>query len=119
MSRKTVLIVDDAAFIRSTLTQMLEKNGYEIVGTAEEGATALQKYSELRPDIVTMDVNMPGINGIEVLKQIKALNASAKVVMITANGQDAIIREAIVGGAANFIVKPFNEARLIEVFSRL
>lgn len=116
---KRILIVDDAVFMRDTLTQILERNGFEIVGTAEDGKEAIQQYQLLAPDIVTMDVNMPGMNGVEVLKALRIIDPNVKVVMVTANGQDAILREAVTSGAKNFIVKPFTEHRIVEILKRL
>jgi two-component system chemotaxis response regulator CheY len=117
MSR--VLIVDDAAFMRMALRRILEKNGYEVVGEAENGAVGVRKYQEYHPDLVTMDITMPEMNGIEALKAIRASDPRAKVVMVSALGQEPYIREAIVSGAAYFIVKPFDEKRVVETLSKI
>jgi len=116
---KKVLITDDAVFMRAALKTMLEKNGFEIVGEAENGAIALEKYKLLKPDIVTLDITMPVMDGLEALKQIKALDKSAKVMMISAMGQESIVREAIMAGAVGFVIKPFNEETIIKAFNKL
>lgn len=116
---KRVLIVDDAVFMRNTLKMMLERNSFEVVGQAEDGVQAIEEYIRLQPDIVTMDITMPKMSGIDALLKIKATDPSAKVVMITAMGNEIMVREAIVSGAVNFIVKPFQEDKVIEVLKRL
>ncbi|WP_173406241.1 response regulator [Pelosinus sp. UFO1] len=113
-----VLIVDDAVFIRLTLKMMLEKNGYQVVGEAANGAEAILKYNELKPDLVTMDITMPQMDGITALKAIKKMDSSAKVVMISAMGQEATVKDAIVSGANGFIVKPFVEEQVIRGLSK-
>jgi len=116
---KSVLIVDDAMFIRLCLKAMLAKNGFHVIGEAENGAVAVEKYKALNPDIVTMDITMPGIDGIEALRQIRKINANAKVVMVSAMGQEDMIKKAIMAGAKNFIIKPFKEDSVIKVLSKL
>jgi two-component system chemotaxis response regulator CheY len=116
---KRVLLVDDAAFIRNNLKIMLEKNGYEIIGQATDGIEGVEMYQSLKPDFVTMDITMPNMNGLEALKEIKKIDKAAKVVMITAMGNDQNVREAIISGATSFIVKPFNEEKVIAVVSKL
>ena len=116
---KKVLITDDAAFMRFSLKTMLERNGFEIVGEAENGAIAAEKYKILKPDIVTLDITMPVMDGLQALKKIKAIDKSAKVIMISAMGQEGIVREAIISGATGFIVKPFNEETILKVFKKL
>ncbi len=116
---KRVLIVDDAAFMRVSIKNMLSKNGYEVVGEAENGKVALQRYQELDPDIVTMDITMPEMDGLESLKAILALQPGAHVVMISAMGQESMVREAVLSGAKGFIVKPFKEDILISALSSL
>lgn len=108
-----VLIVDDALFIRTTLKKMLEQNGYDVVGEAENGLEAVLKYNELKPDLVTMDITMPRMDGLTALKAIKKTNPSAKVVMITALGKEDTVKEAILAGASGFIVKPFVEEQVL------
>ncbi|MFB4475901.1 response regulator, partial [Oceanobacillus caeni] len=110
MSKK-VLIVDDAAFMRMMIKDILTKNGFEVVGEAQDGAQAVEKYKELSPDLVTMDITMPEMDGITALKQIKEVNPEAKVIMCSAMGQQAMVIDAIQAGAKDFIVKPFQADR--------
>lgn len=116
---KKILIVDDAGFIRVNLKMMLEKNGYEVVGEAVNGMDGVKKYEVLNPDLVTMDITMPEMNGIDALKAIKQMDPKAKVVMVSAMGQEAHVKEAVMAGATGFIVKPFNEEQVIKGLSRL
>ncbi|MDQ0203769.1 response regulator [Pectinatus haikarae] len=109
-----VLVVDDAAFMRMMVKDILSKNGYEIVGEAENGAVALAKYQELKPDLVTMDITMPEMDGITAVKEIKKADPNAKVIMCSAMGQQAMVIEAIQAGARDFIVKPFQPDRVLE-----
>ncbi len=106
---KKVLIVDDAAFMRVSIKNMLTKNGYEVIGEAENGKIALQKYQELGPDVVTMDITMPEMDGLTSLKKILEMDPGANIVMISAMGQESMVREAVLSGAKGFIVKPFKE----------
>lgn len=112
-----VLIVDDAAFIRLSLKTMLEKNGYEVVGEAVNGAEGILKYNALKPDVVTMDITMPEMDGITALKAIKKMNPAAKIVMISALGQEMHVKEAVLAGASGFVVKPFKEDQVIRGIS--
>ncbi|MBL8068600.1 MAG: response regulator [Armatimonadetes bacterium] len=116
---KRILITDDALFMRVTLKNILSSNGYEVVGEAENGAQAVKLYGELKPDLVTMDITMPEMDGLEALKQIKALDSNAKVVMCTAMGQKNMVVEAIQSGAKDFIVKPFQPDRVLEAVGKL
>ena len=116
---KKVLIVDDAGFMRMSLKKILESNGFNVIGEAENGLDGVKKFSELNPDIVTMDITMPEMDGIQALKAIKQLNKDAKVVMISALGQEPHIREAIVQGAKTFIVKPFKEEFVVKTMNQL
>lgn len=109
-----VLVVDDAAFMRMMIKDILSKNGYEIVGEAENGAKALEKYQDLKPDLTTMDITMPEMDGITAVKEIKKLDPNAKVIMCSAMGQQAMVIEAIQSGARDFIVKPFQPDRVLE-----
>ena len=109
-----VLVVDDAAFMRMMVKDILSKNGYEVVGEAENGMKALEKYQELKPDLVTMDITMPEMDGITAVKEIKKLDPAAKVIMCSAMGQQAMVIEAIQSGARDFIVKPFQPDRVLE-----
>lgn len=114
-----VLIVDDAAFMRMMIKDILTKNGYEVAGEAENGAVAVSKYGELKPDLVLMDITMPEKDGIQALKDIKASDAGAKVIMCSAMGQQAMVIEAIQSGAKDFIVKPFQADRVIEAVKKV
>ena len=114
---KKVLVVDDAAFMRVSIKNMLTKNGYEVVGEAENGEIAVQKYKELQPDIVTMDITMPEKDGLAALKEILASNPGANVVMVSAMGQEGMVREAIISGAKGFIVKPFKEDVIVSALN--
>ena len=109
-----VLVVDDAAFMRMMVKDILSKNGYEVVGEAENGMKAVEKFNELRPDLVTMDITMPEMDGISAVKAIKKIEPSAKIVMCSAMGQQAMVIEAIQAGARDFIVKPFQADRVLE-----
>lgn len=114
-----ILIVDDAAFMRLTIRTMLEKHGHEVVGEAENGDQGIRKYKELKPDIVTMDITMPDVTGIEALKAIRSFDAKAKIIMLSAMGQESLVREAVMSGAISFIVKPFKEDQLIQTINKV
>ena len=109
-----VLIVDDASFMRMMLKDILNKNGYDVCGEAGNGNEALDKYKELKPDLVTLDITMPEKDGISALKDIRAFDSNAKCVMCSAMGQQAMVIEAIQSGAKDFIVKPFQADRVLE-----
>jgi two-component system chemotaxis response regulator CheY len=109
-----ILIVDDTMFMRTLLKNILFSGGHDIIGEAEDGELAVEQYKKLRPDLVTMDVVMPKMNGIEALKAIKGLDPSAKVVMCTAVGQEQMVKLAIKSGAKGYIVKPFQAPKVIE-----
>lgn len=113
-----VLIVDDAAFMRMMIREILTKNGYEVCGEANDGTQAIEKYKELKPDLVTMDITMPEMDGIQALREIKKLDANAKVIMCSAMGQQAMVIDAIQAGAKDFIVKPFQQDRVIEAVKK-
>jgi two-component system chemotaxis response regulator CheY len=113
-----ILIVDDAAFMRMMIRDILTKNGYEVVGEAQDGAQAIEKYKELKPDLITMDITMPEMDGIAALKEIKKLDGNAKVIMCSAMGQQAMVIDAIQAGAKDFIVKPFQADRVIEAIKK-
>ncbi|MCL7746478.1 response regulator [Halalkalibacter alkaliphilus] len=117
MSAK-VLIVDDAAFMRMMIKDILKKNGFEVVGEANDGLQAIEKFKELSPDLVTMDITMPEMDGITALKEIRAIDASAKIIMCSAMGQQAMVIDAIQAGAKDFIVKPFQADRVIEAINK-
>ncbi|MDF2679369.1 response regulator [Brevibacillus choshinensis] len=117
MSNK-VLIVDDAAFMRMMIKEILSKNGYSVVGEASDGAQAIEKYKELGPDLVTMDITMPEMDGIAALKEIKKIDPNARVIMCSAMGQQAMVIDAIQAGAKDFIVKPFQADRVLEAIKK-
>jgi two-component system chemotaxis response regulator CheY len=120
MSHKSpsVLIVDDALFMRTVLKDILTKNGYEVIGEATNGFEAIEKYEELNPDIITMDITMPELDGIEALKKIMQINNDAKIIMCSAMGQQGIVVEAIKQGACDFIIKPFQPARVVQALEK-
>ena len=113
-----ILIVDDASFMRMMIKDILVKNGYEVVGEAADGAQAVTMYKELKPDLVTMDTTMPEMDGITALKNIRAENPNAVVIMCSAMGQQAMVIDAIQAGAKDFIVKPFQADRVLEAISK-
>lgn len=114
-----VMICDDAAFMRMMIKDILTKNGYEIAAEAENGAIAVEKYSEAKPDLVLMDITMPDMDGIQALKKIKEIDANANVIMCSAMGQQAMVIEAIQSGAKDFIVKPFQAERVLEAVKKV
>ncbi len=116
---KNVLICDDAAFMRMMIKDILTKNGYNVVGEAENGAKGVEKYGELKPDLVLMDITMPEMDGLQALKAIKSNDADAKVIMCSAMGQQAMVIESIQNGAKDFIVKPFQADRVIEAVKKV
>jgi two-component system chemotaxis response regulator CheY len=115
---KRILIVDDAAFMRMMIKDILTKNNFEVVGEAADGAQAVEKYMELKPDLVTMDITMPEMDGIAALKSIKEKDPSATVIMCSAMGQQAMVIDAIQAGAKDFIVKPFQADRVVEAIQK-
>jgi len=117
MSRR-ILIVDDAAFMRMMIKDILTKNNFEVVGEAADGLQAVEKYEELKPDLVTMDITMPEMDGIAALKKIKETNPEAKIIMCSAMGQQAMVIDAISAGAKDFIVKPFQADRVVEAIEK-
>ena len=116
---KRVLIVDDTLFMRVKLKSLLKNCECEIVGEAENGLQAIEQFKLLRPDITTMDITMPEMDGVTALREIKSIDPSAKIVMVSAMGQEDIVKEAIKGGARHFIVKPFQDDKVKEVISRI
>ena len=116
---KNILICDDAAFMRMMIKDILTKNGYNVAGEAENGAKGVEKYNELKPDLVLMDITMPEMDGIQALKAIKAADADAKVIMCSAMGQQAMVNESIQSGAKDFIVKPFQADRVLEAVKKV
>jgi two-component system chemotaxis response regulator CheY len=114
-----VLVVDDAIFMRKMISDILEGNDMEIVGEADTGALAVEKYKELKPDLVTMDIIMPEMNGIDAVRQIISSDSQARIVMCSALGQQALVQDALAAGAKDFLIKPFNPSRVIEVVSKI
>lgn len=114
-----ILLVDDAAFMRMMLKDILTKNGYTVVGEAENGLKAIDKYRELKPDLALMDITMPEMDGLQALKKIKGEWPDAKVVMCSAMGQQAMVIDAIQSGARDFIVKPFQPDRVLEAVRKV
>jgi two-component system chemotaxis response regulator CheY len=114
----SVLIADDAAFMRMMIKNILTDAGYEIVGEAENGAVAVAKYRELKPDLTTMDITMPEMDGLAALKEIRGQDPSARVVMCSAMGQQSMVIESIQAGARDFIVKPFQPERVLEAIQK-
>jgi two-component system, chemotaxis family, chemotaxis protein CheY len=114
-----ILIVDDAKFMRITLTNILKKANHEIVGEAENGREAVRLYRELRPDLVTMDITMPEMSGLDAVKEIKRDYKDAKIIMCSAMGQQKMVVDAIEAGAKDFIVKPFDESQVVDSVSRV
>ena len=115
-----ILVVDDAMFMRTMIKNLLKSNSeFEVIGEAENGVEAIQKYKELQPDIVTLDITMPEMDGLEALKEIMKIDSSAKVVICSAMGQQGMVLDAIKGGANDFIVKPFQADRVIEALTKV
>lgn len=114
---KRVLVVDDAAFMRLSLKTILERNDFEVIGEAVNGKDAIEKYEILKPEIVTMDITMPDMDGIQALGEIIKIDPKANVIMLSAMGQETRIRESVMLGAKGFIVKPFKEENLIKALS--
>ena len=116
---KNILICDDAAFMRMMIKDILTKNGYNVAGEAENGLKAVEKFKEVNPDLVLMDITMPEMDGIQALKEIKQIDGGAKVIMCSAMGQQAMVIESIQAGAKDFIVKPFQAERVIEAVKKV
>jgi two-component system chemotaxis response regulator CheY len=114
-----VLIVDDNASTREMLAIILKKAGHEIAGEAEDGKSALKAFAQLRPDVVLLDIIMPGISGIVVLEEIRRLDPAARVIMLTAVDQDEVTSDLMRKGAAAIIFKPFSHEDLKRAFDRL
>jgi len=113
-----ILVVDDAAFMRMMIKEILIKNGYEVIGEASDGLQALDRFRELKPDLITMDITMPEMDGIQALKEIRSMDSSAKIIMCSAMGQQAMVIDAIQAGARDFIVKPFQADRVVEAIRK-
>ena len=115
----SVLVCDDASFMRTMISDILSQAGYEVVGEAETGVQAVEKYKQLKPDLVTMDIVMPDMGGIEAVKAIVEHDPGARILMCSAMGQQALVVEAIQVGAKDFVVKPFQPSRVLEAVQRV
>ncbi|MCX8058849.1 MAG: response regulator [Spirochaetes bacterium] len=113
-----ILLADDLSFVRMMQKDLLEKEGYEIVGEAADGITAVQKYKELRPDIIILDITMPYMNGLEAMKKIFEFDPNAKIIICSALGQQLLIIEAIKAGVKDFIVKPYKNERMLSAIKK-
>ncbi|MCC8150289.1 MAG: response regulator [Lachnospiraceae bacterium] len=116
---RKILIVDDAVFLREMLRDVLVKNGYQVVGGAQDGKEAVEKYARLQPDLVLLDITMPVMNGIEALKEIRKIAPDAPVIMCSNMSEQPLVIEAIQNGAKDFIVKPFQAERVLEAVSKI
>lgn len=114
-----VLIADDAAFMRMLLKGILEKGGYEVVGEAKDGEEAVHQFKLLRPGVITMDITMPGMDGIHAVKEIMEIDPSAKIIMVSAMGQQAMVVDAMKAGVKDFLVKPFQAERILETITKI
>lgn len=115
----TVLVCDDAVFMRTLISDILAQSGFEIIGEAETGVQAIERYKQLRPDLVTMDIVMPDMGGIDAVREITKFDSNAKILMCSAMGQQALVVEAIQAGAKDFVVKPFQPSRVLEAVQRV
>jgi len=116
---QTVLVCDDAIFMRTMIGDILSQAGYEVAGEAETGTQAVEKYIELKPDLVTMDIVMPDMGGIDAVREIIQHDPGARILMCSAMGQQALVVEAIQAGAKDFVVKPFQPSRVLEAVQRV
>jgi two-component system chemotaxis response regulator CheY len=117
--KRTVLIVDDVAFVRKTLADICVQADYQVVGEAQDGAQAIEMYKRLRPDLVTMDIVMPKQSGLDATRQILKDDKSAKIIIISAIGQENFVMEAINVGARDYILKPFHSEEILRTFERV
>ena len=115
---RTVIVVDDAAFMRATLRDIFNRNGYRVVGEAKNGAEAVALFEREKPDLVTMDIVMPEMGGIEAVKRIVERAPNASIIMCSAMGQQSLVIEAIQAGARDFVIKPFQASRVLEAAAR-
>jgi two-component system chemotaxis response regulator CheY len=115
----TVLVCDDAIFMRSMISDILQQSGFDVIGEAETGVEAVAQYRKLRPDLVTMDIVMPDMGGIDAVREITKFDPNARILMCSAMGQQALVVEAIQAGAKDFVVKPFQPSRVLEAVQRV
>jgi two-component system chemotaxis response regulator CheY len=115
----TVLVCDDAIFMRTMISDILTQAGFEVVAEAETGREAVERYRQLKPDLVTMDIVMPDMGGIEAVREICREDPEAKILMCSAMGQQALVVEAVQAGAKDFVVKPFQPSRVLEAVQRI
>lgn len=115
----TVLVCDDAIFMRTMISDILRQAEYDVIGEAETGVQAVERFRELKPDLVTMDIVMPDMGGIEAVREIVKIEPNAKILMCSAMGQQALVVEAIQAGAKDFVVKPFQPSRVLEAVQRV
>ncbi|MCI0526111.1 MAG: response regulator [Nitrospira sp.] len=118
-TKKRTLVVDDSSFLRNSLKKILEDHGYEVVGMAENGLEAITKYKELKPDLVTLDIIMPQMNGLEVLKLLKAVDPNACVVMVSSMSAQQSVTDCVQAGAKNYILKPYEADKVIAVIQKV
>lgn len=116
---KTVLIADDSSFMRKLIGKILEKEGFLVIGEAENGIVCIEKFRELRPEVVTLDITMSHLDGLKTLSALMEINPDAKVIMISALGQESIVKQAISIGARTFIVKPFKNGQVISALNKM
>lgn len=116
---RNILVADDSMFMRQMLKELLPKDAFQVIGEASTGKEAITKYNELNPDLVTMDITMPDMDGISAVKKIMEINPKAKIVMVSAMGQKPMIKEALEAGAKDFIIKPFDREKIISVLNNL
>lgn len=114
---KTILVVDDAAFMRMMIRDILEREGY-VIQEAVNGRDAIEKYRESNPDLVTLDITMPEMDGVEALREIRRLDPAARVLMVSAMGQQKMIVDALESGATDFLVKPFQPTKVLETVKK-
>jgi two-component system chemotaxis response regulator CheY len=114
-----ILVVDDATFMRMMLKDILTKGNYEVVGEAQTGLEAIKKYKELRPDLVTLDITMPDMDGLSAAREIISIDPNAKIIMCSAMGQQHMVIEALKSGVKDFIIKPFQQERVIEAIKKI
>ena len=114
-----ILVVDDSLIIRKTLSSQLSELGHEVIGNASCGQESIKLYEELKPDLVTMDITMPMMSGIQALREIKNIDKDAKVIMITSHGEEKLVMEAIKSGAVGYILKPISHGKILKAINKV